>query len=128
MSKSVATSALPVLTPSSDSWCPGKEVNFTCVTENRQTLILTWMSYEYIGSGGNGLGFTTESPIGDENLKANYLINGTYAVLLVSTEERLVSILHLYLQFNGTVSCVILDSLGRTHVANVRISIIDGKI
>ena len=118
--QSVATSQYaPVLTASSDSWCPQQEVNFTCVVEGGQAL--AWMSDEYIGSGGDQLAFSVSHPTGI--IRTNQRINGTYAVL-VTTEERLVSILHLYIQFNGTVTCMLIDPPGL--MTNVTISI-NGK-
>ena len=113
-----SAASTPVLTPASGLWCSQSEVNFTCAVEGAQTL--AWMSDEYIGSGGDHLAFSIEHRNGTE--KSNERVNGTYA-LLVGTdgEGKLVSILHLYMQFNGTVTCMVLDPPGL--MTNVTISI-----
>lgn len=114
--QAVTAATAPVVMPNIDWWCPEREVNFTCVVEGAQAL--AWMSNEYIGSGGDQLAFSVSHRIGDIRMNGN--IDGTYAVL-VRTEEILVSILHLYVQFNGTVTCMIIDPPGL--MTNVTISI-----
>lgn len=108
------------MTPDSNLWCRGQEVNFTCVMEG--ALVVAWMSDEYIGPGGDQLSFSVSHEIGA--IRSNQRINGTYAVL-VSTEGRLESILRVIIQFNGAISCMILDPPGP--MTNVTISIIDGN-
>ena len=110
-------STSPVVAPGGGSFCLGAEVNFTCQVEDTERLV--WKSSEYIGRGGNELAFGTGSPKGVE--RANGLVDGTYA-LLVSTGEggRINSILHLHIQFSGTVSCIA-DPPG--NMTNITISI-----
>ena len=109
-----------VVTPDSSSYCLRQEAIFTCVVKGVR--LFAWMSDEYIGPGGDQFAFSVLHPNGDK--KFNNFVNGTYA-LLVNTEERLMSTLHLHALFNGTISCVVLDPPGL--MINVTISIIDGN-
>ena len=113
-------STSPAVTPNDGSYCLGEDIVFTCQVTGTQRLV--WISYEYIGRGGDELAFSTAHRRG--KMTANRRVNGTYAVL-VSTDGvgKINSDLHLIAQFSGTVTCVA-DPPGL--MTNVTISI-NGK-
>ena len=101
------------------SVCPGEEVNFTCVT--RGSLIIAWLSDEYIGAGGTRVEFAAVDVGKSQEINPNTVailvsaevINGTR----ILTSQLMVTAMSEYL--NPSVTCLHVG-----HLINMTISFV----